>query len=366
MALIKDIYSPAFYTRLGLSVKKQLPSFNQQLFNQQIFTTAFKTMEWKERMNHTTIVLHNFLPVDFPEAVDLIKKIITQLRTDGYPNGGLEFIFFADYLPRYGLDDFKTSVDAIEFVTQFISCEFAVRPFLIRYGDRMYKQMLRWSKHKSPAVRRLSSEGIRPRLPWAIAVPDLKADPAPVLPILENLKQDPSESVRRSVANNLNDIAKDHPDIVLQIAFKWKGISPETDAIIKHGSRTLLKKGHSQILEFFGLDSKKLEAADFRVLTPRVQIGKELNFKFNVVNNNSRPVIIRLEYAIWYLKANGQLASKVFKITEKLFPGKSVTPVQRRQSFRVITTKVFYPGKHEVSVILNGAEKARGSFTLYI
>ncbi|MGY0037975.1 DNA alkylation repair protein [Pedobacter sp. NJ-S-72] len=133
-------------------------------------------------------------------------------------------------------------------ITQFISCEFAVRPFLAKYGGQMMIRMEKWSLHESHKVRRLASEGSRSRLPWAMAVPGLKKDPSPILPILENLKNDPSEWVRKSVANNLNDISKDHPEIVIAIANRWKGLSKETDAIIKHGCRSLLKQGHAKIL----------------------------------------------------------------------------------------------------------------------
>ena len=138
---------------------------------------------------------------------------------------------------------------AIEFITQFITCEFAVRPFLLKYGDKMMNQMRAWSLHKSHKVRRLASEGSRPRLPWAMAIPALKKNPMPVLTILENLKNDPSESVRRSVANNLNDISKDRPGMVLKIANAWKGQNKETDAIVRHGCRTLLKHGHPEVLD---------------------------------------------------------------------------------------------------------------------
>ena len=137
--------------------------------------------------------------------------------------GGLEHMFIPDYIEVYGIDHFDLSMKAFETVTQFVSCEFAVRPFFIRYGNQMVNQMKIWSRHKNESVRRLSSEGSRPRLPWAMAIPALKKDPSPILPILENLKNDPSEDVRRSVANNINDIAKDHPDIVMKLGQRLEG-----------------------------------------------------------------------------------------------------------------------------------------------
>lgn len=362
-SLLKDIYSPAFYDSLSDVLIKTVPSFNKQRFIKKIYQEGFEDKELKERMKHTTEVLHEFLPADYEQAILLIEKTINALRKAGYGEA-LEFIFFPDYLATYGLEHYETSVKALEFVTQFITCEFAIRPFILKYGDRMLQQMLAWSLHKSEKVRRLASEGSRPRLPWAMAIPFLKKDPAPILPILENLKQDPSESVRRSVANNLNDIAKDNPAIAIAIAAKWKGISKETDAIIKHGSRTLLKQGHKDILQHYGLDSTHVAFTDFKVLTPKVKTGESLEFSFVVSNKDAQPQTIRLEYGVHYLKRNGTLSKKVFKISEKVYaPGEEVKIV-RKQSFRLITTRVFYAGKHQLSIIINGAEYPAKAFEL--
>jgi 3-methyladenine DNA glycosylase AlkC len=362
-SLLKDIYSPAFYDSLSDVLIKTVPAFNKQRFIKKIYQEGFEDKELKERMKHTTEVLHEFLPADYEQAIPIIEKTIDALRRAGYGEA-LEFIFFPDYLATYGLEHYETSVKALELVTQFITCEFAIRPFILKYGDRMLQQMLAWSLHKSEKVRRLASEGSRPRLPWAMAIPFLKKDPAPIIPILENLKQDPSESVRRSVANNLNDIAKDNPAIVITIAAKWKGISKETDAIIKHGSRTLLKQGHKDILQHYGLDSTHVAFGDFTILTPKVKTGDSLEFSFTIRNKDAQPQTIRLEYGVHYLKQNGTLSKKVFKISEKVYaPGEQVK-ILRKQSFRLITTRVFYPGKHQLSIIINGEEYPAKAFEL--
>ena len=363
MSLIKDIYSPAFYSNFADTVKHIIPSFDKQKFTEHIFNDDFKNMEWKQRMKHTTQVFHEFLPADFPEAIKLIEKIINKLRKDNY-GGSLAFIFLPDYVEMYGQDDFKTSVKAFEFITKFISCEFAVRPFIAKYGDVMLAEMVRWSRNESASVRRLASEGSRPRLPWAMALPELKKNPNPILPILENLKNDPSESVRRSVANNLNDIAKDHPDVVISIATQWKGISKETDAIIKHGCRTLLKQGHTEILKQYGLESENITVTDLEILTPEVKIGDSLEFSFAVQNNNPISHTVRLEYGIYYKKSKGHLAKKVFKISETVYRPDSKVKITRKQSFRLITTRVFYTGQHQLSVIINGEEKEIKTFEI--
>jgi len=364
MSLLKNLYSPIFYERLSESLLRTVPSFDKQKFISLIYTDDFQNKELKERMRHTTQALHPFLPKDFSKAVKSLETIMNGLRQDGSGEDRLEWMFFPDYIETYGIGDYENAVKALEFTTQFISCEFAVRPFILKYGSKMISQMLKWSLHKNHKVRRLASEGSRPRLPWAMAIPTLKKDPSPILPILENLKSDVSESVRRSVANSLNDIAKDHPQIVLEIAKKWHGQSKETDAIIKHGSRTLLKQGHTEILKHYGLESVNLSITNFEILTPEVNMGGNLEFSFTIKNNQSDNQTVRLEYAIYYLKANGQLAKKVFKISEKVFPGDAAIKVHRKQSFRLITTRKFYSGTHQLSIIVNGEEKVTGHFDL--
>jgi len=364
-SLLKDLYSPAFYDRLANSFVHTMEGFDKKKFKHSLFSDAFETMELKERMKHTARCMHLFMPQTFgPASLKMISKIVDRWRDHEFPKGGLEHMFLPDYIETYGLDNYNTAVKALELVTQYVSCEFAVRPFLLRYYEPMLAQMVQWSTHKSEAVRRLASEGSRPRLPWAMSIPALKKDPRVVLPILENLKNDKSESVRRSVANSLNDITKDHPELVLTLAAKWKGISAEVDAVIKHGSRTLLKKGHTGILAHYGLESQHVELSGMKVLTPVVKIGDSLQFQFSVINKARATQTIRLECGIYYLKANGTLAKKVFKISERILqPGGSIT-IDRSQSFKLITTRVFYPGAHKISVIVNGEEKTIKDFTL--
>ena len=364
MALLKDLYSPAFYKNLSNALVAVMPSFNKQRFISQIFTDDFGDKELKERMRHTTMVLHAFIPSDFKKAIGILEKLIQQLKGSGTEDDGLAYIFLPDYVELYGIDDLTTSVRAFEEITQFVSCEFAVRPFIIRYGNAMMNQMKTWSLHKNEKVRRLSSEGSRPRLPWAMAIPELKKDPSRIFPILENLKNDPSDWVRRSVANNINDIAKDHPDLIIELARKWKGAGKETDAIIKHGSRGLLKKGHLQILNHYGLNSKNIRVSALKIETPAVKIGEHLAFSFTISNLDKKKQTIRLEYGLYYNKSNGQLTRKVFKISERVYEPGINLKIHRKQSFRKITTRVFYPGKHRLSIIVNGEEKLIRDFIL--
>lgn len=357
MSALKNIYSPAFYERLSAVLDQSLPGFDKTKFITLINSDGFEHKELKARMRHTAVVLHEFMPKDFSKAVVALETIIENMRKAHFTQDSLACMFLPDYVEVYGLDHYDDAIRAFEYITQFTSCEFAVRPFLIKYENQMLVQMTIWSRHHNHHVRRFASEGSRPRLPWAMAIPSLKKDPTPVLPLLENLKNDSSEYVRRSVANNINDIAKDHPHIVLDIAKKWKGNSKETDAIVKHGARTLLKQGHPEILKLYGLDATHIDFSEFEIGTPNVKMGDSVEFTFAIENKDNQPQTVRLEYGMYYRKAKGQLAKKVFKISEKMYQPGEKAVITRKQSFKAITTRVFYPGEHQLSIIINGEEK---------
>ena len=362
--LLKNIYSPEFFGKLDPIFKTTLPGYQVKKFNQLVSDKNWAGKELKDRMRHIATVLHHFLPQDFLAAAPVLSVIIKELQKSTLSKASLQCMFLADYIERFGIDHFEAAAALFEQLTPFSSCEFAVRPFILKYDAIMINTMKSWSIHKDHHVRRLASEGSRPRLPWAMALPHLKKDPTPVLPILENLKMDPSEYVRRSVANHLNDITKDNPDTILAIAKSWKGISKETDAIIKHGCRNLLKQGHPEILKYYGLNTKALVTNECKVLTKQVQVGGTLEFSFSISNSGKLTQQIRLEYALYYLRQNGAYGKKVFKISEKSLAAGETLKVNKKQSFRLITTRKFYPGKQFVAIIVNGKESEKLPFRL--
>lgn len=362
---LKDLYSPAFIDKFIPSAQRVIPGFDPKTFRKSVFNKEWPALELKARMRHLAVCLHPFMPANFAKASKLLIALTDDLVASNMTGYGLEFMFIPDYIALYGLDDLPAANKAMERITTFSSCEFAVRPFILRYPDEMAHQMLKWSLHKNEKVRRFASEGIRPRLPWAMAIPSLKKDPSPVFLILENLKNDPSAFVRKSVANNLNDISKDHPDVLLDIARKWKGISTHTDAIIKHASRTLLKSAHPGVLRYYGLHKNdSIKVTSFSISAARVKWGGDLTFQFTVINSGKKTTDVRLEYSLYFLRKNGQLSKKVFKISERKLAANEKITLTRKHSFRAITTRVYYPGKHEVAVVVNGKEFEKGSFVL--
>ncbi|WP_438710558.1 DNA alkylation repair protein [Aquimarina muelleri] len=363
--LFKNIYTHKFFEEFTTTIQKIIPDFNACSFSNKIFDDQWQDKELKQRMRHITIVLQQHLSPNYSANVDILLKVIDQLKKEGKKENSLEYMFFPDFIEVYGILHYETSIKAIEKITQFTSCEFAIRPFLIKFSKKGINQMIKWSTHKHPMVRRLSTEGCRPRLPWAMSIPFLKKDPISIIPILQCLKKDESESVRRSVANNLNDISKDNPDIVISLAKKWIGESNDIDWVVKHGSRTLLKQGNKQIMKLFGFKStSQIKITNFQILTPKVKIGGALEFFFQINNTSLSPSKLRLEYGLYYQKHNESLSKKVFKISEKLYPEKSKTTITRKQSFKIITTRKLYPGLHQISIIINGNEFEKHDFIL--
>lgn len=362
--LFKDIYSEDFYNKFSEVLKHVISDFDEIKFKELIFNEKFNDYELKERMKHTARVLHYFLSDNFQEATLTIKKIIDNLIIKNIKEESVEFMFFPEYISMYGIEDYDNSIIAFEFITQYTSCEFAVRPYIIKYENKMLKQMTLWSKHSHHMVRRLASEGSRPRLPWAMALPNLKRDPTPILPILNNLKDDETEIVRRSVANNLNDISKDNPSVVIEISNQWINKSKERNSLVKHACRTLLKEANSEILTLFGFDTTNIHLDNFSIITPSLKIGEKLEFSFNILNSSEKDRKIRIEYGVYYKKKNGTLSKKVFKISEREIHKNSSIEINRQQSFKLITTRKFYVGTHQLSIILNGKESHRLNFCL--
>lgn len=361
---LKNVYSTTFFQRFAKEVKTVYPSFEETLFLNKVLNDSFEKMELKERMRHSAECFYNCLPDNYPESIEIVLQLISYYRNTLKIQGGLEHFFLPDIVLYYGKNDLTTSVRAMEEITQFITCEFAVRPFLLNYPEQMQKQMVLWSKHKSRHVRRLASEGFRPRLPWGMGIPALKKDPSPILPVLENLKNDSCEIVRRSVANNLNDISKDHPELFMKMIRQWKNYSPQTDHLIKHASRTLLKAGHKAIFDYYGLKNDFVQLSDFKISTPIVKNGENLSFCFSLKNTDNKAVSVRLEYGIYFLRNNGKHNKKVFKISEKLLSKGEIIYVEKIQSFKPITTRNYYTGLQKVSIIVNGHEIACEEFEL--
>jgi 3-methyladenine DNA glycosylase AlkC len=363
---LKNMYNPQFFELLCPYLQNFFPDFPCRRFIYQVFDKTWPELELKQRVRHITLALHEFLPKDFIEASDLLAKLSRKLLEDGMREQAFACIFIPDYIEVYGIDHPKQSLKALEEITQLVSAEFAIRPFIINHPEITMAKMKEWSTHSSASVRRLASEGCRPRLPWAPALPRFKKDPTEILPILESLKADKSEYVRRSVANNLNDIAKDHPHLVLQIARKWMGKNPNTNWIVKHACRTLLKKGNTKVLGLHGFDSaSRAKVAALNLSRRKLKVGEDLFFDFTLENLEKKSCNFRIEYAIDYVSSTGKTSTKIFKIAEKTLTASEAIYFKRKQSFRDLTTRKHYKGQHQLHILANGKKLMATEFTLH-
>lgn len=358
--LLKDRYNYEALYGLALRIKDVYPLFQADDFVGGIMDETWDELGLKARMRQIAVNLGKYLPNDYEQALGIIDQVIA-----GYPAGFNDFglMFFPDFVEVFGQDEgnWALSVAALERYTSSSSSEFAVRAFIIKDEERMMKQMSVWARSENEHVRRLASEGCRPMLPWGQALNSFKKDPSPVLGILEQLKADPSMYVRKSVANNLNDISKTHPDLVAKIAGEWYGKDKNTDWIVKHGCRTLLKKGNRDVLGIFGLaDEDCVEVDGFALGTAFVSVGEDMIFSFVV--EAKRTAKVRLEYGIDYVKANGRRNRKIFQISEPCLQENEKKLYTKKHSFTDTSTRKHYPGTHSVTLIVNGTEQGTLDF----
>jgi 3-methyladenine DNA glycosylase AlkC len=356
--LLKNLYNHNYLELLSDELTLVYADFNKESFFKYIFNSEWDGKELKQRMRHISTTLSDFLPNDYQESIDILKLTFSKLNH----SYGLENMIFQDYVEVYGLDSFEISMDALEHFTDKCSSEFAIRQFILKYPDATMTQMLLWTNSDNPHVRRLASEGCRPRLPWAIALSEFKKDPSEVIGILEILRDDKSEYVRKSVANNINDISKDNPQIVKDLANSWIGANKNRDSLLKHGCRTLLKASDKEVLSLFGFTKPDAVELNNLYVSDSVEMGEELEFSFSL-NSKKELGKLRVEYAIDFLRKNGTHNTKIFKISEGVFT-QDEKLISKKYSFRPISTRRYYRGLHRLSIIINGVSFTKKEFSL--
>ncbi len=330
-------------------------------------------LELMDRVRHLADTLWAHLPDDFAVAADILVRTLGPPVPPDAPDtadvdaGGLRgfpVLVLTRVVGAHGLDHFEPAMAALNAMTRRLSAEFDIRPFLEAHPERTLTRLTEWSTDPDPHVRRLVSEGTRPRLPWGRRLTAFVEDPRPGLGLLERLKDDPSPYVRRSVANHLNDICKDHPDVALAVGRRW--LEDADDArrrVVKHGLRTLLKAAHPRALLLFGYDTPTLAPVDLRIAA-QVRMGDALPFAFTLRSLADRPQRLRVEYVLHHRKKDGRLTPKVFQVADRaLEPGDSVT-YDRRHDFRTITTRKDHAGRHRLEVRVNGVALAGADFEL--
>ena len=359
-SLLKEHYNQTYTTLLSSALRRVEPSIDPNRLNDDIFTPKFATLSLSERRAHIAKTLHAHLPQDYFKALTILKKVFVQINT---PELYLQNMLFSEFVALYGLESFEDSMEALKHFTVNSSSEFAIRVFFIHYEKQTLAKMQEFAKDEDEHIRRLASEGSRPRLPWGKKLQSFVDDPTKTIPILKLLCDDTSGYVRKSVANHLNDISKDHPSFAKTIIKQWYGVQPKRDTMLKHAARTLLKSGDSEMMELFGYHANSdIVMKKFDVDT-EVMMGDELHFE--VILAASQPLgKIRIEYEMEFVRKNGKTTTKMFHIFSGHVAQKE-KKILKTHSFKPITTRKYYAGEHTITLVVNGVAMEQKKFMLH-
>ncbi len=364
---LKNHYGPEIPRRIAREVARVHPAFPAPAFLRDALD-GYEALELMPRGRKIARALAAHLPGEFAAAAEiLVASLGPPLGLSG-GNGMAPFLYMphAFFVAEHGLEDFEASMAAQHAITQRFTAEFSIRPFLERHPERTLARLERWTRDPSAHVRRLVSEGTRPRLPWAPRLRELQRDPSPVVALLELLKDDPELYVRRSVANNLNDIGKDHPRLLAVIAARWLAdAGPERRWIVGHALRSAVKRGDKEALQVLGFRSEaRIEVVAGRLAPRSPVVGGEINVSFEVVNTSSRRQRALVDFRIGYVKAHGRSAFKVFKMRAVELGPRERVRLTKKVSLRDMTTRRHYPGSHAVEALVNGQPWPLGAFSL--
>jgi 3-methyladenine DNA glycosylase AlkC len=355
---LKDMFDAGRFRQIAKDVAAAYPRFDSRAFLN-LALRELDSLNLLQRLRRVTESLRATLPQDYLKALAILRKVAPRTQS------GFVSLFLPDFVGVHGLAHFDESLDALKFFTPFGSSEFGVRPFLRQDLRRTLKVMEKWSRDGDEHVRRLASEGCRPRLPWSFRLDALIADPSPTARILENLKADPSLYVRKSVANHLNDITKDHPAWVMDRVETWDPENAHTAWIVKRALRSLIKAGDRRALAIVGAGQPaEIRIVHFSVSPKRIQLGDRICLRFDFASAAAASQKLVIDYRIHYVKKSGSASAKVFKWKElTVKSGESVT-LTKSQVVKDFTTRKHHPGRHVVEVMVNGAKFAEGEFVL--
>jgi 3-methyladenine DNA glycosylase AlkC len=354
-------------------LQRAWPGFDAARF-EALALQGLDDLEFKARAMQLCAALEATLPADFDRAAGIIEAALAPpgqgddlwaLRSGPQGLAGWVVWPLGEFVVKRGIDAPQRALRTLHALTQRHTAEWALRPFIEQHPDYTFATLADWCGDASAHVRRLVSEGSRPRLPWGAQLKDLIRDPSPTLPLLRTLQDDPSAYVRRSVANHLNDIAKDHPELVLQwLREHLPGASPERRALLRHASRTLIKQGHPQVLQAWGLGAPLRGTATLQVAPKRLKVGDSLQLTVQLRSSAARTQTLVIDYAVHHVKASGVTSPKVFKGWTLLLAPRQGLSLHKRHSMRAVTTRRYHPGRHEVDLRINGEILARAFFSL--
>jgi 3-methyladenine DNA glycosylase AlkC len=366
---LKTFFSPALVRRLAGEVAQVYPEFRSTSFIKAA-TRGLDERELLDRGKHIARVLAGHLPPDYPTALGvLLESLGAEHAGDELVGAGMMPFFYYPhtvFVAEHGLDHFDLSMQAQHELTRRFTAEWSIRPFIARYPERTFGVLREWARDPSPHVRRLVSEGTRLRLPWGMRVQWLDQNPSRVVELLELLKDDPATVVRRSVANNLNDLGKVHPDLLATTCASWlRNATGERRALVEHALRSAVKRGDAKALRLLGYGRKPAVAVEnVRMLPKRVAIGGRVVISFVIRNTSRSKQDLLVDLGVHFVKGRGKASRKVFKVKRVSLAGGARAEMSTGVSLAVHTTRKPNPGKHAVDVIVNGTAVPVGAFSV--
>ena len=348
-APLKDNVNSEVVALLAERATTVLPGFPRTQFIKRV-TPQLDPLELKDRINLIADELAADLPDDYPTAV---KAITAMSQSDEVKEWSAWPL--CSFVERHGVDHPVESLEAMETLTVSWTCEFAIRPFLAQHLELTRTYLRRWVQHQHESVRRLPSEGTRPLLPWGPKVPALTEDPMIGIELLTELRHDPSETVRRSVANHLNDVAKANPDLVISVLSGWTAETPPVDdRLVRHALRTLVKNGVPGALQLLGFTTEPEVTVTFTTAPDTARLGDHLHLYATVASTGDRQQLLAVDFVIHHVNANGKTSPKVFKwTTVTLEPGEQVELTKRRL-LQTASTRTYHSGHHIVEIKIAG------------
>ena len=326
-----------------------------------------ESLEILDRVTVFAQGLRERLAGDYAEVVGgIVDKLGPELAEgEGYFNHAFHLWPVSRFIELYGVDNPEVSLGAIEALTRTFTGEWAVRPFLEHYPELTMARVHEWAGSDSHNVRRLATEGIRPRLPWAKVHTPFVADPSPIIPVLDRLYADESLFVRKSVANNLNDIGRTHPDLALATARRWADSgAPHAAWVVERGLRGLIKHGHSEALELAGFSSPTAITMTRPEFSHAVGVGEKATLSATLINTCDAPANVLAEYRVHFLKKNGTRKPSVFRLGKYTLEPGETRVVTKTHPFRITSTRTYYPGTQAISLVINGCEGELVEFEL--
>lgn len=364
---LKSFFSPALVRRLAAEIVRVEPAFPLRAFVKQA-SAGLDELELLDRGKQICRALATHLPKDYPRAINvLLRSLGPEHATDELVGVGMEPFFYLPhvlFVAERGLADFDLSMRAQYELTKRFSAESSIRPFIAKDPERTFAVLRGWTKDANAHVRRLVSEGTRLRLPWASRVAWLDANPDRVLELLDLLKDDPTTLVRRSVANNLNDLGKVHPKLLVRTCTAWlENASTERRGLVEHALRSAVKRGEIEALRLLGYGKKPaITIEKIRFDPPRVVIGGHVFLSFELRSKSRAPQDLLVDIVVHFRKAGNRARPKVFKLKRVTLSPRGRVQMQTRISLAVHTTRTPRPGTHEVDVLVNGEATHLGSF----